>query len=233
VLALYGNYSGDRLNFDLAARMAQDIEVTSVRGADDVASAPPDAREERRGIAGLVFAYKTAGACAREGADLAEVTAVAERTTTRTRSMGVALSSCTLPTVGTPNFSVEAGQMELGMGIHGEPGVSAGPLRSADETADELWDRILADFDGGLAGSIAVLVNGLGATPLEELYIVYRRVAQRADEAGLRIAASYVGEYVTSMDMAGASLSVLSLDDELERLLASAATFWPGHFPSR
>ena len=232
ILQLYGNYSGDRLNFDIAARMAdaEGIESTTALGADDVASAPPNSRVDRRGVAGIAFAYKTAGAAAEEGGSLVEVTDIAQRTLTRTRSMGVALAPCVLPTVGEPNFEVEPGFMELGMGIHGEPGVSRGPLEPADSVVDEMWEAVIADFDDSLEESVAVLVNGLGATPSEELYIMYRRVAQRAEEAGLRIVLSHVGEYATSLEMVGASISVLALDDDIERLLRAPARFWPSRF---
>ena len=232
ILQLYGNYSGDRLNFDIAARMAgaEGIESTTALGADDVASAPPHSRVDRRGVAGIAFAYKTAGAAAEEGGSLEEVTDIAQRTLTRTRSMGVALAPCVLPTVGEPNFEVEPGFMELGMGIHGEPGVSRGPLERADAVVDEMWEAIIGDFDDSLGESVAVLVNGLGATPSEELYIMYRRVAQRAEAAGLRIVRSHVGEYATSLEMVGASISVLALDDDLERLLRAPARFWPSRF---
>jgi dihydroxyacetone kinase len=232
VLQLYGNYSGDRLNFDLAARMAskEGIEVDHALGADDIASAPKQARTERRGVAGIAFAYKTAGALAQQGASLSDVKSVADRTLAGTRSMGVALSPCILPTVGEPNFSVDPGHMEIGMGIHGEPGVSRGPLQTADEILDELWDSIASDFDEPFEGRIAVLINGLGATPLEELYILLRRVWMRAGEAGVDIAISFLGEFATSLEMVGASVSVLALDDELEQLLRAPARFWPSRY---
>lgn len=221
VLYLYGNYGGDRLNFDIAAELAaaEGIEVTTVLGADDVASAPPESASRRRGIAGIYFCYKIAGACAASGADLATVTRVAQHAADSTRSIGVALSGCTLPTVGHPNFEVPAGEMEIGMGIHGEPGVERGELRPADDVADNMLRRLLDDFQPPPGSSLAVLVNGLGATPAEELYILYRRVHRGLADAGHRVHRAYVGEHATSLEMAGASISLLLLDAELTRYL--------------
>jgi dihydroxyacetone kinase len=221
VLYLYGNYSGDTLNFDLAAEMATDegIRVESVRGADDVASAPLERMATRRGIAGILFGYKIAGAAAAEGADLDAVVAIARRALEGTRSMGVAVSPCTLPTVGHENFSLPEGEMEIGMGIHGEPGVRRGPLASADEVTEELVSTILSDLDPPAGSDLAVLVNGLGATPPEELFVIYRRAHQLLTERGFSVHRAYVGEYATSLEMGGASVSVLALDDDLRRLL--------------
>ncbi len=225
VLYLYGNYSGDRMNFDLAAEMAmmEGIPVESVVVSDDVASAPRDRASQRRGIAGLFFAYKVAGACAAAGGSLADVKAAAEKAVANTRSMGVALAPCTLPTVGRPTFDLPAGQMEIGMGIHGEPGVERGPLRSADDVAGELVDRILADLQPAPGAEVAVLVNGLGATPREELYILYGRVHQLLAERELTVHRPYVGEYATSLEMAGASITLLHLDDQIRSFLDAPA----------
>jgi dihydroxyacetone kinase len=225
VLYLYGNYQGDCMNFDTAAELAAEegIQVATVRGADDVASAPPQRSQARRGIAGIFFGYRIAAASARAGSDLKTVRDVTARALGRTRSMGVALSPCILPTVGHPNFSVPEGHMEIGMGIHGEPGVSQGPLLPADQVADDLVTRILDDLQPPAGAEAAVLVNGLGATPMEELYILYRRAHKRLTEAGLNIQRTFVGEYATSLEMAGASISVLHLDDELLALLDQAA----------
>ena len=227
VLYLYGNYGGDRLNFDLAAELAADegIEVRTILGADDVASAPPDRAGTRRGIAGIFFLYKVAGAAAAAGATLDEVVAVTERAAAGTRTMGVALSPCTIPAAGVPTFELPAGQMEIGMGIHGEPGVRRGPLESADAIAHELTSAILADLPYRRGDEVGVLVNGLGATPKEELYILYRSVAGILDGEGIRVHRVWVGEYATSLEMAGASLTLIRLDDELRSLLdAPAAT---------
>jgi phosphoenolpyruvate---glycerone phosphotransferase subunit DhaK len=225
VLYLYGNYGGDRLNFDLAAELAADegIEVRTVLGADDVASAPPERGNARRGIAGIFFLYKVAGAAAATGASLADVVAVTERAAAGTRTMGVALSPCTIPAAGKPTFELPAGQMEIGMGIHGEPGVRRGPLESADAIAHELTGAILADLPYKRGDEVGVLVNGLGATPKEELYILYRSVAKILDGEGIRVHRVWVGEYATSLEMAGASLTLIRLDDELRELLDAPA----------
>jgi len=225
VLYLYGNYGGDRLNFDLAAELAADegIEVRTILGADDVASAPPERAASRRGIAGIAFLYKVAGAAAAAGASLSEVVAVTERAAAGTRTMGVALSPCTIPAAGVPTFELPAGQMEIGMGIHGEPGVRRGPLESADEIAAELLGAILADLPYRRGDEVAVLVNGLGATPKEELYILHRAVARILDGEGIRAHRTWVGEYATSLEMAGASITLMRLDDELRVLVDAPA----------
>jgi dihydroxyacetone kinase len=225
VLYLYGNYGGDRLNFELAAELVESegIPTRTVRGADDIASAPLERREERRGIAGIFFGYKIAGACAATGADLDRVAAVTERALAQTRSLGVALSACILPEVGHPNFEVPEGEMELGMGIHGEPGVQRGPLLQADAVAIDIVDRLLSDLQPPAGSELAVRVNGLGATPPEELLILYRRAHLELVDAGHRIHRAFVGEYATSLEMAGASISLLLLDDELRELLDADA----------
>jgi dihydroxyacetone kinase len=221
VLYLYGNYGGDVMNFDLAAELAADEGITTatVLGADDVASAPAADAARRRGIAGLTLLYKVAGARAAQGASLDEVVAVTQRASQRLRTMGVALSPCILPAVGTATFSVEPGEMEIGMGIHGEPGVRRGPLEPADAIVDHLLEAILAELPAEPGGEVAVLVNGLGATPKEELYIMYRRVAQVLAGRGTTVHRVWIGEYATSLEMAGASITVLALDDELTALI--------------
>jgi dihydroxyacetone kinase len=221
VLYLYGNYGGDRLNFDLAAELAaaEGIRVEQAWAADDVASAPPDRAAARR----IFFGYKITGACAASGADLDTVAATARHALERTRSIGVALAPCILPTVGHTNFDLPEGEMEIGMGIHGEPGVRRGPLVSADEIADDLVGRILEDLSPSSDSRLAVLVNGLGATPPEELYILSRRTNQILREAGYEIHGTYVGEYATSLEMAGASISIIELDTELTRYLDADA----------
>jgi phosphoenolpyruvate---glycerone phosphotransferase subunit DhaK len=225
VLYLYGNYGGDRLNFDLAAELAADdgIEVKTVLGADDVASAPRDRADRRRGIAGIFFLYKVAGAAAAAGAALAEVVALTERAAAGTRTMGVALSPCTIPAAGVPTFELPEGQMEIGMGIHGEPGVRRGDLEPADDIARELVSAILADLPYRRGDEVAVLVNGLGATPKEELYILYRAVSRLLEAEGIRVHRVWVGEYATSLEMAGASVTLLRLDDELKTLVDAPA----------
>src|SRR6478736_4470006 len=221
VLYLYGNYGGDVMNFDLAAELAgaTGIEVRTFLAADDVASAPPERADRRRGIAGIFLLFKVAGAAADRGASLDEVLAVTTRAADGLRTMGVALSPCTIPAAGKPTFELPDGQMEIGMGIHGEPGVRRGALEPADRIADELVDAILADRDWPSGSRVAVLVNGLGATPKEELYILYRQVAARLAERDLAVHRVWVGEYATSLEMAGASVSVMAVDDELAGLL--------------
>ncbi len=225
VLYLYGNYGGDVYNFDLAADLVgvEGVRTATVLGTDDVMSAPRGSEHTRRGVAGLFFAYKTAGASAERGEDLDEVRAVAQRTVDRTRTMGVGLSPTILPTAGEPTFTLGDGEMEVGIGIHGEPGSYRGAVESADEITDRLLTEILGELRPGAGDRVAVLVNGLGATPLEELYLVYRRVHRVLAERGVVIHRRYVGEFATSLEMAGASVSVLLLDDELAALLDAPA----------
>lgn len=227
VLCLYGNYGGDRMNFDMATEMLDGIETRTVLGTDDIASAAPDAAATRRGVAGIMYAYKTAGAAAAAGASLADVAEIATRTGSRTRTLGFALSGLTMPGAAAPMFTVPAGQVEMGMGIHGEPGIWRASLKPADALVDEMLDRLLAEAPAD-ARRVSVLVNSLGATPLEELYIFYRRIASVLGKRGLEIVMPLVGRYTTSMEMAGASLSLSFLDDELERLLRAPADcpFW-------
>jgi dihydroxyacetone kinase len=225
VLLLYGNYGGDVMNFELAAELAaaDGIETATVVAADDVASAPRGKESRRRGIAGIALLYKIAGAAAAEGAALEDVTATTARAASQLRSLGVALSSCTVPAAGRPTFEISAGDMEIGMGIHGEPGVRREPLEPADRIADRIVATLLADLPLE-THRIDVLVNGLGATPPEELYILYRRVAARLRDEGARVRRAWIGEYATSLEMAGASVSLLQTDDELERLLDAPAS---------
>jgi dihydroxyacetone kinase len=226
LLYLYGNYGGDVYNFDLAAELcrAEGIQVETVLGADDILSAPAESASTRRGVAGLVLVYKAAGAIADELVPLAEVARVAQKAADATRTMGVGLSPTILPAAGEATFSLDDGEMEIGVGIHGEQGTHRGPI----EKADAITDRFLAEFDRELDLSsgkrVAVLVNGLGSTPLEELYVVYRRLAEVLGGRGVTIAHRYIGEYVTSLEMAGASVSIMELDDELERLIAAPAS---------
>ncbi|MDR1316317.1 MAG: dihydroxyacetone kinase subunit DhaK [Spirochaetales bacterium] len=227
VLYIFGNYSGDKMNFTMAAEMAdlEGIRVERVTGCDDVASSPKGEEEKRRGIAGIFFVYKVAGALAEEGASLEQVRDIAAKANSRVRTMGVALSPCTIPEVGKPNFVIGDGDMEIGMGIHGEPGVRREALKTADAIADRMMDQIFADYQYSKGDEVAVLVNGLGATPKEELYILYRRVAQRLTDRGITVIKTYVGEFATSMEMSGCSVSVFHLDAELKKhLLAPAST---------
>jgi phosphoenolpyruvate---glycerone phosphotransferase subunit DhaK len=225
VLYFYGNYAGDVLNFDRAAIMAKEkhnIDVVTVLGTDDVASAPPTEIENRRGIAGAFFVVKVAAAKAETMASLEEVVAATKKANANTRTMGVALSACTVPANGKPTFSLGEDEMEIGLGIHGEPGMRRAKLEPADKIVDEMVEAILADLDYS-GGDVAVLVNGLGATPYEELYILFRRVKQILDSRNIKIKQKFVGEYVTSLEMAGASVSLMRLDDELDAMLRAPA----------
>ena len=230
VLQLYGNYGGDRMNFDMAAEMLEleGLRVASVRVADDVASAPAAQREKRRGVAGLVLVYKAAGAKAAAGATLDEVATLARKANDACRSIGVALTPCVVPESGKASFEIGENEVEFGMGIHGEPGMWRGSLKTADALADEMLDHVLPELALSRGDRVAVLVNSLGATPAEELYILYRRVAKVLGERGIEIVRPLVGRYATSMEMAGASLSVMKLDAELEALLGAPAEcpFW-------
>ncbi len=221
VIYLYGNYAGDVMNFDLAAKMAarEGIEVRTVRVSDDVASAPPEERDKRRGVAGDVFVFKAAGAAADRLLPLDEVERIARKANDQTLSMGVALGPCSLPETLKPNFEIGEGEMEIGMGVHGEPGVRRGPLLPADAVVDDLMDRILAELGTSRGDRVSVLVNGLGATSLMELYVMHRRVQQRLDDAGLAVHRALVGDYVSSLEMAGASITLIRLDDELTGML--------------
>jgi dihydroxyacetone kinase-like protein len=221
VLYLYGNYGGDIMNFDMAAEMAQidGIEVESILIRDDVASAPPEEADRRRGVAGLVFAYKIAGAKADQKGALEEVKAVTLRALNNIRSIGVALSPCTVPAAGHPTFSIGEDEMEVGMGIHGEPGMRREKLQTADRIAERMTNAILADMPLTIGDRVAVMVNSLGGTPKEELYILYRKVYDLLIDKGVTIYRPYIGEYATSMEMIGASLTIFKLDDELCGLL--------------
>jgi dihydroxyacetone kinase-like protein len=225
VLYLYGNYGGDVLNFDLAGDLAEleGIETRTVLATDDVASQPRQRAADRRGVAGLVLAYKVAGAAAERGDSLAEVAAAAQAAVDATRTMGIGLSPTILPTVGKPTFELDEGQMEVGIGIHGEPGIHRGALETADQVADRLLDAIVADLDLTAGERVVVLVNGMGATPLEELYVLYRRVHQRLTELGVDIHRRYIGEYATSLEMAGASLTLMRVNDRLAELIDAPA----------
>lgn len=234
VLFMYGNYAGDVMNFDMAAEMAamDDIEVRTVLTTDDVASAPRERRSDRRGVAGNVFVFKIAGAASDRMMDIDACEAAARKANDRTFTMGVALGPCSLPQTRKPNFELGPDEMEIGMGIHGEPGVARGPLKSANAITDDLLDKILPEMKAARGDRVAVLVNGLGATPLMELYIMMARVKQRLDGEGLVIHSTLVGNYCSSLDMMGASVTLMHLDDELQSLLdhpCDCAMFRSGH----
>lgn len=230
VLRLYGNYGGDVMNFDMAGDLVEfeDINCTTVLLADDVASASLEEREKRRGVAGMVYAFKIAGAAAEAGLDLDGVTAVAQKAADACHSIGAALSSCTVPQAGKPTFDIGDDEMEMGMGIHGEPGVWRGKLRTADVIAEEMMDRLFADQPLVAGDRVSIMVNSLGATPPEELYILYRIVKARLEGAGAKIVMPLVGRYATSMEMTGVSFTMIKLDDELEKYLTAPCdcAFW-------
>jgi dihydroxyacetone kinase-like protein len=229
VLYIYGNYNGDIFNFDTAAEMAdfeESIRVESVVAGEDVASAAPSSPGEpnrRRGVAGIFFVFKCAGAAADMMMSLDEVKRIALKVCDNVRTMGVALSSCIVPRVGRPSFQIADDEMEIGMGIHGEPGIRRGKLLPADEIVNEMMPPILEDIPFASGDEVAVLINGLGSTPLEEQYVVNRRVNQILNERGISVYKTYVGEYATAMEMAGISISLLKLDDELKQMLAHPA----------
>ena len=225
VLFLYGNYAGDVLNFDAAAEMLVDdgIEVATVLVTDDLVSAPPEKVNERRGVAGDFFVLKIAGACAEEGKTLAEVTAAARLANANLHSIGVSLSSCIIPASGKSIFELGETDMEIGMGLHGEQGVHRGKVIPADALAEDLVKRILDDAKAKAGDEFAVLVNGLGATPMCELYILSRAVSHLLDAAKIAVCRTYVGNYATSLDMAGCSITMMKLDAELRRYLLAPA----------
>jgi dihydroxyacetone kinase-like protein len=228
VVYIYGNYGGDVMNFDMAAEMAdmEDIPVRTVLVKDDVASASPEDADRRRGVAGMVFAFKVAGAKADRGGSLADVTDIAQKALANIRTMGVALSPCTVPRAGKPTFTIADDEMEIGMGIHGEPGMKREKLQTADQIATRMTTAILDDMKPSAGDRLAVMVNSLGATPPEELYILYRRAHEILGAKGLTVHRAYVGEFATSMEMAGASFTFFRLDDELADLLDA-----PAHTP--
>ncbi len=225
VIYIYGNYSGDIMNFEMSSEMAQmdDIQTAHVVGNDDVASAPAGEEHKRRGVAGIFFIYKVAGAAAEGGASFEEVLRIAEKAKASVRTMGVALSPCIIPEVGKAMFSIGENEMEIGMGIHGEPGISHSELKPADAVVDAMMEQILNDLSPVAGDKVSVLVNGLGATPKEELYIVYRRIDQILKERNISVYHVYAGEFATSMEMTGFSISLLKLDDELKGLLDKPA----------
>lgn len=230
VLLLFGNYGGDKMNFAMASEMLEDegILTRTVLGTDDIASAAPEEVAKRRGVAGLIYAYKISGAAAEAGFDLDRVAIIAQKTVDATRSIGLALGSCIVPGSAGPTFQIADDEIEMGMGIHGEPGIWRGKLKPAGELVDEMLERLLAELPATSGKRLSILVNGLGATPLDELYILFGEAKKRLDAKGYAIVQPLVGNYVTSMEMAGASISLLALDDELEQLLAAPAAcpFW-------
>ena len=225
VLCLYGNYGGDNMNFEMACEMVEfdDVKTRMVKVADDVASSPAETKEKRRGVAGMVYAFKIAGAAAEKMMSLDEVAAAASKALDNTRTMGVALSPCIVPEVGKPTFSIGDDEIEIGMGIHGEPGIEVRKMMTADQIAELIMEKLLADMPVECGSEVSVMVNGLGATPKEELLIVYRKIAMLLAERNISIFMPHIGEYATSMEMAGLSVSVIKLDGELKELLRMPA----------
>jgi dihydroxyacetone kinase-like protein len=221
VLYLIKNYTGDRANFSMAAELAQmdGISVETVIANDDVAVKDSTWTAGRRGVAGAILNYKITCAKAEQGADLAAVKAIAERVNAHCRSMGFALTSCTTPAKGSPTFELGADEMELGVGLHGEPGRKRTKIMPADEVIDILMENVVNDLPFTSGDEVAVMVNGLGGTPSMELYVAFRHVADYLKQRSIHIAKTYVGEYCTSLDMAGCSVSLLKLDDEMKSLL--------------
>jgi len=221
VLLIYGNYSGDVMNCRLAVRKAAaaGIDVRQLFVTDDLASAPADESHQRRGIAGDVMVFKMAGAAAEAGASLDEVEAIGRKANACTRTIGVALSSAELPGAAKPIFTTAGDEMEVGLGVHGEPGITTQKLGTADEVGTLLTERLLADLDCPPGAEVALLVNGLGATPLVEQYLVHRAVSRHLAGSGISVYRSMVGEFVTSLQMAGLSVTLTVLDDELRALL--------------
>lgn len=216
ILYLYGNYTGDIMNFDMAAEMCEmdDIETKSIVGADDVNS--NENPETRRGVAGIFFMYKCAGAKAALMGNLEEVLAAAQKAKDNTRTVGFALTPCIIPEIGHSNFTLGENEMAMGMGIHGEPGIWNGPIKTSEELAKESLDTLLLDMPLKEGEEVCVLINGLGATSIEELYILSGNVNTLLQEKGVRIYRTFVGEYATSMEMAGASISICKVDEEMK-----------------
>jgi dihydroxyacetone kinase-like protein len=225
VLLLVNNYTGDRMAFEMAQEMAEaeDIKVQTLFIDDDVSVQNSTYTVGRRGVAGNFFVMKAVGAAAEEGADLDEIVRIGEKVNSVTRTMGMALTACTPPAKGSPLFELGDDEIEMGVGIHGEPGRRRETMKAANDIIDELLDAVVTDLPYQSGDRVALMINGLGGTPISELYLLYGRAHQRLVDQGITVGRSYVGEYCTSLDMAGASLTLVKLDDEIERLLAAPA----------
>jgi phosphoenolpyruvate---glycerone phosphotransferase subunit DhaK len=225
VACLYGNYAGDNMNVKMAVKLAakDGLTVRTVVANDDVASSPKAEREKRRGVAGEVIMWKAAGALSDEGGDLDQVIAVAQKAIDNTGSVGIGLSACTIPAAGKPNFTIAPGMMEVGIGHHGEPGVAVMPVKPAREMAGLMLDHILEDLPFASGDDVAVLVSGLGATPVMELYLLYGHIDEILRGRGITTRHRFIGNYFTSLEMMGASVTVTRLDGELDRLLKRPA----------
>ena len=230
VLCVLGNYGGDVINFEMACEIVKDegIETKTIIVSDDIASASNEEKLKRRGIAGLILAFKIAGATAENGGSLEEVFNITSNANSNLRTIGVAVSSCILPEVGKPTFNLDNDEIEIGMGIHGEPGIKREKLKKADILVDDLCEIIFKDFELLSKDKVSIMVNSLGATPLEELYIVSKRVNEIFSKLEIDIVKSYVGRYATSLEMAGMSITVLKLNDDLSKALLdhSECPFW-------
>ena len=230
VLCIIGNYGGDVMNFEMACEMveAEGIKTRKIIVADDIASASDTEKEKRRGIAGMIFVFKIAGAIAETGASLDDVSKIAAEANNNIRTLGVAVSPCILPEAGKPTFEIGDDEIEIGMGIHGEPGIKREKLKPANDLVDDLYKRIIDDSKLTNNDNIAVMINSLGATPLEELYIISKRVNENLINSKINNIKTYVGRYATSMEMAGMSITTLKLNDKLQKYLFSSSEcpFW-------
>ena len=233
VLCLYGNYGGDKMNFHMAEELAdfEDIPTAEVLVCDDVASRPIEEKEMRRGVAGMVYAFKIAGAAADQGKSLEEVAAVTQSALDNIRTMGIALSPCIVPEVGKETFTIAEDEMEVGMGIHGEPGIQVCKMMPADDIAALIMDKLEADMPLHPGDEVSVMINGLGATPMEELLILYRAVHQHLQKEGVTVYMPHIGEFATSMEMAGCSVTLFRLNEEHKALLRAPAStpFYTNH----
>ena len=230
VLCIIGNYGGDVMNFEMACEMveAEGIKTKKVIVADDIASASEAEKSKRRGIAGMIFVFKIAGAIAETGASLEEVFSTATEANSNIRTLGVALSPCILPEAGKPTFEISDDEIEIGMGIHGEPGIKREKLKPANDLVDDLYKKIIDDSKLKSNDTIAIMINSLGATPLEELYIVSKRVNKNLSDSKIKNIKTYVGRYATSMEMAGMSITTLKISENLKKNLfaSSECPFW-------
>ena len=230
VLCILGNYGGDVMNFEMACEIAgsEGIKTKIVIVADDIASASKNEKEKRRGIAGMIFVFKVAGGISQTGVSLDEVYNTMLKTNSNIRTIGVALSPCILPEVGKPTFEIDKNEIEIGMGIHGEPGIKREKLKKADILTDDLFNRLIEDSEINANEEIALMINSLGATPLEELYIISRRLNKNLVDKKINIFKTYVGRYATSMEMAGMSITFLKLNDTIKKYLIAPTNcpFW-------
>jgi dihydroxyacetone kinase-like protein len=225
VACLYGNYAGDVMNVDMAVEMAdaEGITVKQVIANDDVPSAPKGSEDKRRGVAGEILMWKIGGAMAEMGGDLDKVIGAAQKAINNTRSIGVGLSPCIIPAVGKPNFTLDENEMEVGIGHHGETGIKKTAIKSADEVAQMMMDVVLPDLPFKSGDEVCVLISGLGSTPLMEMYIIYRKIVQILKDKKISAYSTYIGNFFTSLEMAGVTLTVMRLDEQLKSLLDAPA----------